>query len=424
MNGMTVEEIKRVRVKYLALSTLTLLFLGLIYAFSMFAGPMCQTFGLEKSEIGLTFNIAMIVTSLGTLVGSQFDMRWGLRFALISTGVFSCIGFACTALFAYGNMIVVYVFYGALAGLAAGMGNNIIVSSTNVWFPEKTGFSSGVLMMGFSFGTLILGTLSVNLMNVVGLPAVFVGIGVCTAILCCALGFTIKRPPANIVSLLAPEKAAGATAEPGERDKALRTPIFFVYWVWAIIVYAIGMATIGGASSDAQSVGIDLAIATLVVGLVSACNGFARIVFGLVYDHTNIKVTMVLDSAIALAATICIVVAFMGGVPALYVVGALLCGFCYGGVPVMASTFTRQRYGAKLYPLNLSYANLAIMFGSILNVIVQALASGGDTRLGIFMVLAVFAVIAMVDVFPFAKLWDKDMKMLEERKREMEQEQA
>lgn len=419
MGEMTVEDIKRVRIRYLALSTLTLLFLGLIYAFSMFAGPMCETFGLEKSEIGLTFNIAMIVTSLGTLVGSQFDMRLGLKFALVSTGVFSCIGFACTALFAHGNMMVVYVFYGALAGLAAGMGNNIIVASTNVWFPEKTGFSSGVLMMGFSFGTLILGTLSVNLIGIVGLPSVFIGIGVCTAALCCALGFTIKRPPANIVSLLAPEKAAGAVAEPGERDKALKTPIFFVYWVWAIIVYAIGMATIGGASSDAQSVGIDLAIATLVVGLVSACNGFARIVFGLVYDRTNIKVTMALDTAIALVATICIVVAFTASIPVLYIVGALLCGFCYGGVPVMASTFTRQRYGAKMYPLNLSLANLAIMFGSILNVIVQALAGGGDTRLGIFTVLAVFAVIAMIDVLPFSKLWDKDMKVLEARRAEM-----
>lgn len=419
MEEMAVGDIKRVRVRYLALSTITLLFLGLIYAFSMFAGPMCETFGLEKSEIGLTFNIAMIVTSLGTLVGSQFDMRFGLKFALVSTGVFSCIGFACTALFAYGNMMVVYVFYGALAGLAAGMGNNIIVASTNVWFPEKTGFSSGVLMMGFSFGTLILGTLSVNLIGFVGLPVVFIGIGVCTAVLCCVLGFTIKRPPANIVSLLAPEKAAGAVAEPGERDNALKTPIFFVYWIWAIIVYAIGMATIGGASSDAQSVGIDLAVATLVVGLVSACNGFARIVFGLVYDRTNIKVTMVLDSAIALAATVCIVVAFTAGVPVLYIVGALLCGFCYGGVPVMASTFTRQRYGAKMYPLNLSLANLAIMFGSILNVIVQALAGGGDTRLSIFTVLAVFAVIAMADVLPFSKLWDKDMKMLEKRRAEM-----
>ena len=418
---MTIDQIKKVRVKYLALSTLALLFLGLIYAFSMFSAPMCEIFGLEKSQIGLTFNIAMIVTSLGTIVGSQFDMRLGLKVALISTGLFSCIGFACTAVLGYGNLLVVYVFYGAIAGLAAGMGNNIIVASTNVWFPEKTGFSSGVLMMGFSFGTLILGTLSVNLIPMVGLSAVFVGIGVCTAVVCTVLGLTIKRPPANIVNLLAPEKASGVGKEPGEKDKALKTPIFYVYWIWATVVYAIGMATIGACSSDAQSVGIDLAVATLLVGLVSACNGFARIVFGLIYDRTSIKVTMFIDSIVALAATVCIVSAFSTSTPVLYIVGALLCGFCYGGVPVMASAFTRQRYGSKLYPLNLACANLAIMFGSILNVIVQTATTGG-ARLEVFMVLAVFAIIASVDVLPFSKLWNKDMKMLEERKAEMAEE--
>ncbi len=50
---MEAHEIKRKRIMYLTLSTLTLLFLGLIYAFSMFAAPMCVTFGLEKADVAL-----------------------------------------------------------------------------------------------------------------------------------------------------------------------------------------------------------------------------------------------------------------------------------------------------------------------------------------------------------------------------------
>ncbi len=49
MPDLTVGQIKSKRMLYLALSTLTLLFLGLIYAFSMFAAPICTTFGLEKA---------------------------------------------------------------------------------------------------------------------------------------------------------------------------------------------------------------------------------------------------------------------------------------------------------------------------------------------------------------------------------------
>ena len=47
MEELSVAQIKRKRAMYLALSTLSLLFLGLIYAFSMFAAPMSQYFELE-----------------------------------------------------------------------------------------------------------------------------------------------------------------------------------------------------------------------------------------------------------------------------------------------------------------------------------------------------------------------------------------
>ena len=57
MSDMTKEQIQKKRSVYLALSTATLLFLGLIYAFSMFAAPMCQAFGLDPADIRLTFNL-------------------------------------------------------------------------------------------------------------------------------------------------------------------------------------------------------------------------------------------------------------------------------------------------------------------------------------------------------------------------------
>ena len=84
-------------------------------------------------------------------------------------------------------------------------------------------------------------------------------------------------------------------------------------------------------------------------------------------------------------------------------------------MPVVASAFARQRFGAKAYPLNLSLANFAITFGSILNVIVQAVV-GGDNRLGVFVVMAILSLVALVDVLPFSRKWNSDMKKLEKRR--------
>lgn len=416
---MEANEIKKKRSVYLVLSAVSLLFLGLIYAFSMFAAPMCQSFGLEKSAVGLTFNIMMITFCIGAVVGSQIEGKIGVRNTLIIAAIMFLAGFAGTGLFADGNIGIVYGCYGVLGGLGVGIGYNSVIATTNVWFPDKVGFSSGVLMMGFGLGSLILGTLSVNLAPTLGLSTVFIGIGVITAIVVIALAMVLKRPPADIVAIMAPEKAVGSGYDPGDEDTALKTSTFYVYWIWAIIVIAIGLATIGNCASDAQLVGLDAAFATLLVGLVSTCNGLARVVIGMIYDKTNVKVTMLVDGLIAVVACVSIVAALMTSTPILYIIGAFCCGFCYGGVPVVASAFARQRFGAKNYPLNLSLANFAIVFGSILNIVVQSAVGGADNRLGVFIVMAALSVLAVIDVLPFTKKWNSDMKMLDERRASM-----
>lgn len=416
MEEMSVSQIKKSRALYLTLSTVTLLFLGLIYAFSMFAAPMCQSFGLEKSAVGLTFNIMMILFCIGAVVGSQIEKAVGVKATIIIGAVLFAVGFIGTALLANGNITMVYVFYGVCAGTGVGIGYNSIIATTNVWFPDKVGFSSGVLMMGFGLGSLILGTLSVNLFKGgMDLSTVFLGIGVIGGVVAIVAGLLLRRPPANIVQLMAPEKAAASGYDPAEDDSALKTPLFYVYWIWAIIVIGIGLATIGNCASDAQLVGWDEGFATLLVGLVSTCNGLARVVIGILFDKTNVKVTMLVDALVSVVATVSIVGAFTLHIPVLYVVGAFACGFCYGGVPVVASAFARQRFGAKNYPLNLSLANFAIVFGSILNLIIQGVL-GGDARVETFIVLAVLSLLATFDVLPFSKMFNKSQKELDEKR--------
>ena len=417
MTELTAAQIKSKRMVYLVLSTLTLLFLGLIYAFSMFAAPMCLTFGLEKADVALTFNIMMICFCFGATLGSFTEKKIGVKGNIILAGALFFIGFVGTALFAHNQLFVVYALYGVCAGGGVGVGYNTIAATTNQWFPDKVGFSSGVLMMGFGVSALIIGNISVNFIEPMGLATVFIALGIATLVVSIACAFVLVRPPANIVAIMCPERAAGAgTSDPADDDVALKTPTFYVYWVWAIIVIAIGLATIGNCASDAQMVGISVSTATFLVGIVSTFNGLARIVMGTVYDKTNVKITMLIDAIIAIVATVCIFGAFTTGMSVLYIVGAVCCGFCYGAVPVVAAAMSRQRFGSKNYPFNLSIANFAIVFGSLLNIAVQAAVGGSTERMAVFAVMAVFAIIATADVLPFSKMWDKDMKVLEEKR--------
>lgn len=417
MTDMTAAQIKSKRMVYLVLSTLTLLFLGLIYAFSMFAAPMCMTFGLEKADVALTFNIMMICFCFGATIGSFLEKKINIKGTIMLAGILFFIGFVGTGMFAHEKLFVVYALYGVCAGGGVGMGYNSICATTNQWFPDKVGFSSGVLMMGFGVSALIIGNISVNFIETLGLTTVFTALGVITLVIALVCAFVLQRPPANIVAIMQPERAVAAGAvDPADEESPLKTPLFYVYWVWAIIVIAIGLATIGNCASDAQMVGISASTATFLVGIVSTANGCARVIMGMVYDKTNVKVTMLIDAIIAIVATVCILGAFITNISALYIAGAICCGFCYGAVPVVAAAFSRQRFGSKNYPLNLSLANFAIVFGSLLNIAVQAAVGGSTERMAVFSVMAVFAIIAALDVLPFSKMWDKSIKALNEKR--------
>ena len=138
MSEMTVQQIKSKRIVYLAASTFTLLFLGLIYAFSMYAAPMCVTFGLEKSQIGLTFNIMMIAFCIGCVGGAFVEKKVGVKGSIIIAAILFAIGFIGTAMLANGSIMMVYVFYGVIAGIGVGIGYNSIIATTNVWFPTRS----------------------------------------------------------------------------------------------------------------------------------------------------------------------------------------------------------------------------------------------------------------------------------------------
>ena len=85
----------------------------------------------------------------------------------------------------------------------------------------------------------------------------------------------------------------------------------------------------------------------------------------------------------------------------------------------LASAFGRQRFGAKNYPLNLSLCNFAIVFGSLLNLIIGTFVGvGSDHYLPLFIILFVLSILSLLDVIPFSKIWNRDQKVLAQRRQE------
>ena len=50
-----------------------------------------------------------------------------------------------------------YLGFGVLCGLGAGFAYNAVMSTMSLWFPDKQGLISGILLMGFGLSSFIIG---------------------------------------------------------------------------------------------------------------------------------------------------------------------------------------------------------------------------------------------------------------------------
>ena len=63
----------RLKVFTIIISLCTLIFLGLIYGWSIFVVPLENEFGWSRSETSLTFTISIMAMCLSMLTGGMFN---------------------------------------------------------------------------------------------------------------------------------------------------------------------------------------------------------------------------------------------------------------------------------------------------------------------------------------------------------------
>lgn len=253
--------VKRKRVAYLALATAGLLVLGLVYAWSIFATPIAVQYGWDKGSLQLVFNIAMICFCVAALLGSYVMKVLPLKGALAIAATMIALGFLGTAFFASKSLVGMYFSYGLLCGAGCGMGYNLVIAAVNSWFPDKIGFSSGVMMMGMGLGSLLLGSAADSLIGIVGIELGFIVLAVVAFAVVIALSTVLKPAPADAASLLARSSSGPHASNDGLCDCApLKDPLFYVYMIWAIFTIAVGITLIGGVKQGALVLGVDGAV--------------------------------------------------------------------------------------------------------------------------------------------------------------------
>lgn len=401
---MDLKAIKRKRYVYLFASALSFLVLGLVYAWSLFATPLATIYGWELAAVKVTFTICMMSFCVGGLIGVQVLKRLNVKGAVLLAATLLVCGFAGTALLAPQGIWALYLCYGVLIGCGTGLGYNVIIASVTLWFPDRTGFASGVMFMGFGLGSLTLGTLANTIIETTGLTTALFVVAATAGVVMVLLALLIKRAPENISELLGVVKKKAEVVSDAEADKrsVFRDPAFYGYYLWAIIILGAGLAMIGTSKQGALELGIDAAFATTLVGIIPIVNGLSGLSMGVIYDKKGLRFAMILVASVAFVSCTLLAIAFRFDAGPLYVVGCLVLVTAYGSVAPLATGFARERNGAKRFPRNLAIVNTDIAGGSAFQQAVSSACAGASPA--IYTAMAVFGAVALLISGIFARI--------------------
>jgi len=390
-----------VRWIYLVIGVVALLFAGIVYGWSILKAPLRDEFGWENSALALNFTLTMSFFCLGGIVGGILKPKVGSKLTLILAAVLSGLGFIFTSKLSGKSIVMLYVTYGAMAGLGIGIAYNIIISVVNAWFPDKKGTCSGALMMGFGASALILGSVAGSLISnpSVGWRSTYVVLGACLGIVLVLAGFILKEPSSDVELPKQPlrknQKDDAFVGKDFTPKEMLHNFTFWRVFLCIMLLASLGTSVISFAMDFSLSLGVSAALATSLVGVLSICNGLGRIAIGAIFDRFGRKLTLFLANGLAISASIFLMLAAMTHSVTLGIVGLCITGFAYGACPTLSTALVSEFYGRKHFSINFSIINLNLMPASLMATVSGILLSNSGSFIAPFTFLLVLTLVAL-----------------------------
>ena len=352
--------------------------------------PFGAGFGWTSEQLGMCFTIMLACFCLGGVIGGAVAARLGVGFSIPAGGVLAFAGYMLCMFLQADRLWLLYGAF-AIAGLGVGFVYNGVISAVVPRFPDKRGFASGVLLMGFGASSLVIGSLASGLIASpdFGWHLTYILTGSLILVSAVAGRFFVLPPRAAGAESSSP----GRGLRPGQM---LGTARFWIFFAAALIGTGFGSGLIAHGSYIFGVGGASPQLATLAVGLVSVMNGLGRIAFGALHDRFGFRVSLAADAALYIVCGAVAALALRGGVTVLLIAAMMVIGACYGAVPTISSSVAQEFFGPAHYGQNLSIVNLNIMLGSFASTIAGSIQTSSGSYAGAFWLFTGLEVISLV----------------------------
>lgn len=379
--------------------------IGTGYAWSVFqvalVNDSAAIFGaaVAASVVAKAFTIDISMAPIPMIAGGGLQKRFGPKVVIMIGGFLFSLGF-----FLSGQITSVYMLYltfGVLGGFGTAFAYSITIANSVRLFPDKKGMVAGISTASFGLGSIVMPPIIQWLISCGGVLYAFRTLGI--------VFFFVIMAAAQFVSECSPDwrprgwtpPAASASARARDKDwrEMLADRRFWLMFAAFTLFAAAGLMLVSQGGSMAITIG-GAAGAALSVSLIGAANTAGRIVWGAISDRIGRYPALL--SMCALLTASALLLSFVGGSYAAFILPAMLLSSCYGGSMGVFPALTADSFGVKNNGVNYGIIFIGFAFGGyigpILATALKASTGSYSTPMRIVAVMgcAAFALTALL----------------------------
>ncbi|MCX7025293.1 MAG: OFA family MFS transporter [Spirochaetes bacterium] len=343
--------------------------LGTIYAWSFFQIPLMKYAGdlnWTNQQVAMILSLALCFLGLSAAVGGTLLPKTGPRKLAIAGAILFALGWVIGGFaLSIKSLPLLYLGMGVIGGIGLGLGYVTPVATAAKWFPDKKGFITGMVVMGFGLGALFMSKfIAPNYQamftsgDVTNWPTVFFCIAGTLGVPALIAALILQNPPAGYVPAgwTPPAAEAKANAAPDLKLKeCVFTTRFWFVWVAFFCNITAGLMFIGFQSpmlqnllklSDPSMLPAALAAAgATLIAVSSLFNGIGRFFWGGLSDKIGRANTyrIILGSQILIFIALIFVQS-----PILFAILVCYILLCYGGGFGTAPSYVLTVFGNKI----------------------------------------------------------------------------
>ena len=354
--------------------------IGGAYAYSVYKLPIVTEMGWSETKVTIAFTIMMGLAGFAAALFGNLVEKFGPRKSAILAAILFSLGQSGAGVAILIDSVPLYwLTYGVLSGLGMGIGYIAPVSTLVKWFPDRRGLATGMAVLGFGSGALLTAPIAANLMQSVGISTTYFILGASYFVLM-ILGASYIAPPAPGYMPEGMKAAAASGKKKIKQDlaqmtarEAVKTKHFWMLWAMHLFNVMAGIMMISVASPMAQEiVGLSVAGAAAMVGLMGLFNGGGRLLWAAASDYLGRSNVFVIFFSIQLVTFI--LLPFTTNV-IIFQLFIFLVVSCYGGgfsnLPAFASDLFGTRQLGVIHGYLLTTWSLGGIFGPLIVSVVK-----------------------------------------------------